>query len=141
MMDKNKYRIINSVREENPGFYLVLLYVSHFYKNIIKCETRRDSPDTLIKYSRDWEYPWALIRSEAKPDDKILDCGSGYSPLPSIWSSLGAKAYAIDKSPLICSRFIYALRCIALITLYKLRFPPVRRKVKGKKKNSGFSTV
>ena len=98
------YRYINNICEEGFIFYLLKQYIAHFYLNIMGCKSRRDGPDSLIKYSRDFEYTWVVIKSDIKPDYKVLDCGSGYLPIPFIWSKFGAEACALDKEDIICSR-------------------------------------
>jgi len=129
MTDTAKYRYISNIREEGFPFYLVLLHVVHFYTNVMGGHVRHDGPDSLIKYSRDWEYPWVLIKSEIQPNYRILDCGSGYSPLPFIWSTFGAEVHAIDKDVMICSKFTYALHWLPLIVSEILRFAPVASRV------------
>ena len=141
MTHTGEYRFISNVSEEGFEFYLVLQYVAHFYTNIMKGQIRHDSPDTLIKYSRDWEYPWVLIKSKARPNYRILDCGSGYSPPPFIWSKFGAEVHAIDNDAMVCSRFTYLLHCLPMIASDMFRFMSlVLRKMKEKKsKNIGGS--
>lgn len=51
---------------------------------------------TKIFWSRDWEYPWAIINSEVKSEESVLDCGCGGSPLPFFLAQYGCKVYAID---------------------------------------------
>lgn len=108
-------RHISSVREEGFEFFLVLQYVACFYKHIMKGQLRHDSPTTLIKWSRDWEYPWVLIKSEIRPTNKVLDCVAGYPPMPFNWSPFGGEVHAIDRDVVICSRLIYALRLLPTI--------------------------
>lgn len=124
-MDKINYRYVRSVSGEGFIFDIVLRYVAHFYKDIMHGRVRRDGPGSLLKYSRDWEYPWVLLISQVKPDDKVLDCGSGYSPLPFIWSEFGAEVHALDRDIMICSRFKYIFFCFRMIFLDLLKFPLV----------------
>lgn len=109
-----QYRKINKVSDEGFYFNLVLEYVAYFFKNIMRAQVRKDGPNTLIKWSRDWEYPWVLIKSEIKPGDKALDCGAGYSPVPFLWSKFGAEVHAIDRDIIIASKLAYFFRCIPI---------------------------
>lgn len=120
---KRKVRSIKDVKEEGFSFYLVLQYVAHFFTKIMKCQSRNDSPSTLIKYSRDWEYPWVLIRSDIQPGHKVLDCGAGYSPTIFLWSKFGAEVHAIDKDIRIASKFRQVLHCLKSIIVRLIRFP------------------
>ncbi len=114
---KKSYRYINNLFEEGFQFFLLQKYVAQFFIKEMRAQTRKDGPDTLIKYSRDWEYPWVLMKSDIKPGDKVLDCGAGYSPVPFIWSSFGAKVYAVDRDILIATKLYYGLRCF--VTVFK----------------------
>ena len=107
-----KYRTINRVSDEGFYFSLILGYVAYFFKKIMRAQVRKDGPDTLIKWSRDWEYPWVLIKSEIKPGDKVLDCGAGYSPVPSLWSKFGVEVHAIDRDIIIGSKIGYLFNAI-----------------------------
>ena len=119
----DRYRYIRDIREEGAEFDSMLRRAAHFYIDVMKCRIRRDGPDTLIKYSRDREYPWAIIKSEINPGQKALDCGSGYSPLPFIWSQLGAEAHAIDRDIVVSSKPLYALYCFLMVIVDIVKIP------------------
>jgi len=51
---------------------------------------------TKIHWSRDWEYPWAVIHSRVKAGHRVLDCGCGGSPLLPFLARYGCQAYGID---------------------------------------------
>ena len=51
-----------------------------------------------IHWSRDWEYPWAIINSNVKMGDKVLDCGCGGSPLLPFLQQFGCEAYGVDPN-------------------------------------------
>lgn len=55
-------------------------------------------PDSVVTHwSREWEYPWAVINSEVEPSYKLLDCGCGGSPLiPYLTKKFGCIANGID---------------------------------------------
>lgn len=119
---RKAYRYIDNLFEEGFQFFLLQKYVVQFFTKEMRAQTRKDGPDTLIKYSRDWEYPWVLMKSEVKPGDKVLDCGAGYSPIPFIWSSFGAKVCAVDRDILIATKLSYGLRCFATILKDVIKF-------------------
>ena len=68
----SRYKIINSVRDEGFHFGLTMRYVSNFFIKVMKAQVRKDGPETIIKWSRDWEYPWVLIKSEIKNGHEML---------------------------------------------------------------------
>lgn len=51
-----------------------------------------------IHWSRDWEYPWAIINSGVEPGQKVLDCGCGGSPLLPYLDLLGCETYGADPN-------------------------------------------
>ncbi len=110
----DKYRIINSVSDEGFHFGLTMRYVSDFFIKVMKAQVRKDGPETIIKWSRDWEYPWVLIKSEIKNGQKALDCGAGYSPVPFLWSEFGAEVHAIDRDIIISSKLGYFFKCFPI---------------------------
>jgi SAM-dependent methyltransferase len=65
-----------------------------------------------MKFTRDWEYPWTLLRGEAAPGRRLLDCGAGYSPLPFLWASRGAAVHAVDRDALVASKPRYLAWCV-----------------------------
>lgn len=119
------YRYVRNIKEEGFNFNLALQYIACFYIKIMRGRVKRETPDVLIHYCRDWEYPWVLVRSEIRPNCRILDCGSGFSPLPFIWSELGARVYAIDKDALIYSSPAYARHCFSRLINGIIQSPPV----------------
>jgi len=141
---ENKYRYINSVRDEGFQFHMVLKYIAHFFTTEMRAQIRNDGPDTLIKYGRDWEYPWVLIKSRIKPNYKTLDCGSGYSPIPFIWATYGAEVHAIDRDILFMPRIQYVVtHCIPgvfydFVKLFKI---PFRKKMKNQNSESIIKNI
>ena len=49
-----------------------------------------------LHWSRDWELPWAIINSEVKSGERILDCGCGNSSLLPLLQRFGCEAYGSD---------------------------------------------
>lgn len=49
-----------------------------------------------IFWSRDWEYPWAIINAGAVAGMKVLDCGCGGSPLLPYLAEKGCEAHGVD---------------------------------------------
>jgi SAM-dependent methyltransferase len=72
---------------------------------------RADGPGARMKFTRDWEYPWTLLRGQADRGRRLLDCGAGYSPLPFLWASRGADVYALDRDALVASTPRYLAWC------------------------------
>jgi len=137
---KEECKYVRNIREESFNFNLVLRYITLFYTKIMKGWVKRENSDVLIHYCRDWEYPWALIKSEIQPNNKVLDCGSGFSPLPFIWSELGGIVYAVDKDAMICSPFIYALYCFTRIINGMIKVPLIIcKKIKDRELSSLYS--
>ena len=64
-----------------------------------------------MKFTRDWEYPWVLLRGEAAPGKRMLDCGSGYSPLPFLWAKRGASVTALDRDAIVAGPIGYLAWC------------------------------
>ena len=120
MSRKQKYRYIRDLKGEGFELYLLAQYVAHFWVDIMNGRVHRDGPNTLIKYSRDWEYPWVLSRSKVKPGNRVFDCGSGFSPLPFIWSHFGAEAHVIDKDAEIVSQLLFAIRSLTPASLFRV---------------------
>jgi 2-polyprenyl-3-methyl-5-hydroxy-6-metoxy-1,4-benzoquinol methylase len=55
-------------------------------------------PDKIITHwSREWEYPWAIMSGNIKEGENVLDCGCGGSPfLPFIVEEFKCNGYGID---------------------------------------------
>lgn len=56
----------------------------------------KSAEQTKIHWSRDWEYPWAVINSGVKQGHRVLDCGCGGSPLLPFLARFGCEAYGVD---------------------------------------------
>jgi len=56
------------------------------------------NPNSIVTHwSREWEYPWAVINSEVKKEDNVLDCGCGGAPLlPYLVERFECFGYGID---------------------------------------------
>lgn len=56
----------------------------------------------IIHWSRELEYPWAVINGEVRKEYKILDCGCGGSPLlPYLIETTKCKGYGIDNGAVV----------------------------------------
>tara|TARA_B100000131_G_scaffold120951_1_gene117980 strand:+ start:19241 stop:20086 length:846 start_codon:yes stop_codon:yes gene_type:complete len=132
-MSNIKYREIKNVKDEGFHFYLTLRHVAYFFSKIMNARRRKDGPNTFIKWSRDWEYPWVLIKSEIKSGQKVLDCGAGYSPVPFLWSEHGAEVHAIDRDIIISSKLTYFFKCFLIF------YKDLKGYFKKTKKNAGNS--
>lgn len=57
----------------------------------------KDPSKVTIHWSREWEYPWAVLNSDMKKGLKILDCGCGGSPLILYLAQVfECEAYGVD---------------------------------------------
>ena len=74
--------------------------LEYIYVKVLKKTSQGYGSKALYKskihWSRDWEYPWAVISSEIKSGEKVLDCGCGGSPLLPFLSKYGCEVYGID---------------------------------------------
>lgn len=63
-------------------------------------------PDSIVTHwSREWEYPWAVLNSEAEPGMRVVDLGCGGSPLlPYMVWRLGCRATGVDLNLLSAGR-------------------------------------
>jgi len=120
-------------------FNIVKSRIANFYISVMGGQVRKDSPTTLMKYSRDWEYTWAFIKADVSPKDITLDCGAGNSPLPFLFSTYGAESYAIDKDAIICSKVVYIFKVIHMIISDLILFP--KRTLRKLGKSQGVSGV
>ena len=99
-------RIINKFLEEEDfklvSFRCLRKEFEHIYSNILNKGPEiygSKFPDqTKICWARDWEYPWAIINSDVKAGEKVLDCGCGGSPLLPFLAQFGCEAYGIDPN-------------------------------------------
>jgi SAM-dependent methyltransferase len=89
----------------------VLEDVARFYLGDMRGRSRLDGPGARMKFTRDWEYPWVLLRGEAAPGKRMLDCGSGYSPLPFLWAKRGAAVTALDRDAVVAGSLAYLAWC------------------------------
>ena len=135
----NRYKIINNVRDEGFHFLLTMKCVSDFFIKVMRGQVRKDGPETIIKWSRDWEYPWVLIKSEIKSGQKVLDCGAGYSPVPFLWSKFGAEVHAIDRDIIISSKLGYFFRCFIIFARDLKSFFRKKNENNKKTEQSGLS--
>jgi SAM-dependent methyltransferase len=85
--------------------------VERFYTQTMRGRVRRDGPGARLKFTRDWEYPWAFLRAGAAPGAAILDCGAGNSPLVYLWAERGARVTAIDRDAVVAGRIGYLGWC------------------------------
>ena len=55
-------------------------------------------PDLVrMHWSREWEYPWAVLASGGRRNDSIIDLGCGGSPLPIFLAHEGCQVVLQDK--------------------------------------------
>lgn len=76
--------------------------IEHIYCDIFRGKPHlygaKNKKAVKMHWSREWEYPWAILYSEVKKGDKILDCGCGGSPLLPFFAYHGVECYGVDKN-------------------------------------------
>lgn len=118
------YGPVAATRAERPLDERVALeYLAHLYLEVMGGRPRRDTPETRIKYTRDFEYPWVLLQARPGPNVRMLDCGSGNSPLPFACAALGASVTALDRDSVVASRLRYLLTAAKWLAWDLLRMP------------------
>lgn len=91
--------------------------IAAVHREVMGAQVRHDGR-SLIKYSRDWEYPWILLQADVQAGDTVLDCGAGYSPLMFIWAARGAHVHCVDRDILIQGKARYALQCLRYVAAF-----------------------
>ncbi|OFW48235.1 MAG: hypothetical protein A3G77_03035 [Acidobacteria bacterium RIFCSPLOWO2_12_FULL_68_19] len=104
--------------DEDDVLRSLLEQVVEVHRRFMHAQVRRDRAGSLIKYSRDWEYPWVLLQADVQPGETVLDCGAGYSPLMFIWAARGASVHCVDRDILIQSKGRYALQCLRYVAAF-----------------------
>lgn len=106
------YRVIDRPEDEGDVLLQTRDDIARFYFHDMHGRARLDGPGAVMKFTRDWEYPWTLLRAQPAPGKRILDCGAGNSPLPYLWAARGASVVALDRDALVLSRAGYAAWCL-----------------------------
>ena len=70
----------NEIEKNNPRFKALFQEMVVIYKEM----KRLPEPNSEIQYTREWEYPFAIIKGEIEDGLTVLDLGGGASPLP-LW--------------------------------------------------------
>jgi SAM-dependent methyltransferase len=60
---------------------------------------KKSGKSYTIHFSRDWEWPWAIMQSEVRKGDVVLDVGCGCTPFLPYLARYGCKCYGIDPNP------------------------------------------
>ncbi len=94
----NKFLDITDFKSES--FMTLKIELDYFYSKILKKKPHpsgsKNPSQIKIHWSRDWEYPWAILASGVGERDRILDCGCGGSPILPFLSKRGCIAYGVD---------------------------------------------
>ena len=101
VMDKTPNRFLRTQDFENKDYADLRRAIDEYYAMELRGTPHPwgSKNPTSIKthWSREWEYPWAIINSELNYTHKLLDCGCGGSPLvPYIVNNFGCTANGID---------------------------------------------
>lgn len=105
-MQSENMNIINKLLNfddfKNVAFQSILKELEIFHRKKLKKgihTIRLKLPvPTRIHWSRDWEYPWAILSSNVKAGERVLDCGCGGSPFLPFLAYNGCIAYGIDPN-------------------------------------------
>lgn len=91
-LNEEDYKLIN--------FQCLDKELEDIYANKLKGRSGTSIPQikTKLHWSRAWEYPWAIINSEVKVGERVLDCGCAGSPLLPFLAQFGCEAYGIDPN-------------------------------------------
>lgn len=82
--------LFHSLRTEFEKIYCDL------FKGKVHTFGARPGYSTKIHWSRDWEYPWAVIHSALMAGQKALDCGCGGPPFLPFLALHGVECFGID---------------------------------------------
>ena len=97
----NKY--LSDIDLKLASFQCIRKELEHIYRKKLNKTPiyygARSKSQTRMFWSRDWEYPWAIINSGVKTGDKVLDCGCDNSPLLPFLASHGCECYGVDQDP------------------------------------------
>jgi SAM-dependent methyltransferase len=83
-----------------PQFVKIREEMERIYFGVFNKKSERwgaKNPDKVgIHWSRDWEYPWAILNSDIASGMRVLDCGCGGSPLLPYLAERGCQASGVD---------------------------------------------
>lgn len=90
---------------ESPEFSRIYFEISRFANRLQPVWFRPFFKIPAVKYrlgfdhwSREWEYPWAILNADLQAGMRVLDVGSGGSPFPLYLGVNGFECYACDPS-------------------------------------------
>ena len=91
-LNSQDYRLLSfiALRKEFESLY------SDVFGKIPETYGSKYQNQSRIHWSRDWEYPWAVLSSHVLAGERVLDCGCGGSPLLPFLAKHGCMAYGID---------------------------------------------
>jgi len=84
-MAKAQNRFLRTSDFDDPEFGALKEKFDYLYSTVWRGEPHpfgaKDPDKVKIHWSREWEYPWAVLHGDVKKEHKILDCGCGGAPL------------------------------------------------------------
>jgi SAM-dependent methyltransferase len=102
-MDTTPNRFLRSCDLKDQNYDFLKRLIEYYYANKWNGTPHpwgSKNPSTIkTHWSREWEYPWAIINSDCESNENfnILDCGCGGSPLmPFISDAYGCNTIGID---------------------------------------------
>ncbi|MBN2289122.1 MAG: class I SAM-dependent methyltransferase [Candidatus Glassbacteria bacterium] len=84
------YILFKQLRQEFERIYCDL------FQGKVHTAGKKENYITRIHWSRDWEYPWAVVHSGVQEGHKVLDCGCGGPPFLPYLALQGVQCYGID---------------------------------------------
>lgn len=95
-MEKSKYLNPNDLSRIDYKFIADEM-VRIYNGGLIHTYGARSPESVRIHWSREWEYPWAILSSGVCWGDSIVDLGCGGSPLPIFLANKGCKVFCMDS--------------------------------------------
>lgn len=101
--DTNPNRFLNGRDWSDPRYAEVRQSIARFYREVLDGEAHpygSKYPETIVTHwSREWEYPWAVLNAELAPGMRVVDLGCGGSPLlPYLARERGCIGVGIDTN-------------------------------------------
>ena len=94
-------RFLSGADWSDPRYRSLMRDIAAIYRDEMRGQPHpfgAKNPDAIITHwSREWEYPWAILNAEARPGMNVVDLGCGGSPLlPYLARRIGCSCTGID---------------------------------------------
>ncbi len=98
--DATPNRYLNADDWRDPRYSLLRDAFAVLYRDELDGEAHpygaKDPSAIVTHWSREWEYPWALLNGRFTPGLGVVDLGCGGSPVLPLLSRLGLKCVGVD---------------------------------------------